>query len=104
MVINVKVSLEIVDTMQIPKQEFCNVCCADGLDGGMSTVFEVLGGLSDGTERSELARCADKLKACGVSEKNAIFIRMLQWPFSRRTHIPGTRYTCRSLRFGGICT
>jgi hypothetical protein len=45
----------------------------------MSTVFEVLGGLSDGTERTELARCADKLKACGVSEKNAIFIRILQW-------------------------
>jgi hypothetical protein len=67
------------DAMKIPKQEVCNVCCADGLGGGMSTVFEVLGGLPDGTARAELAQCADKLKACGVSEKNAIFVRMLQW-------------------------
>jgi hypothetical protein len=65
--------------MHIPKQEVCNVCCADGLGGSMSAVFEVLGGFPDGTVRVELAHCLQKLQACGISESNAIFVRMLHW-------------------------
>ena len=69
------VALWYVGVVFVKQKNEQNVCCADGLGGGISPVFEVLGGFPDGTVRAELAHCLEKLQACGISERNAVFVQ-----------------------------
>lgn len=65
-----------VSCLEIPRQEVFNAASADGLGGSFSVVFEVLGG---GTVDRELARCSQKIQACGLTPENCVFLRMIHW-------------------------